>query len=223
MRQLLIACETLHDEVLLALKKTNMDMEIRWMPNKLHDQPEYLKEALQDEINRVENDYDELLFAYGNCGNGLVGIKSHQAKMVIPKYSDCISLLLSHKPELERMRTNTYFLTPGWIKGEKSLQVEYAQILKKYGEKRTKKIYQIMFKNYQNLMLIDTGAYKLENWLEQVEKIGQMIGLSVIVDDGTITPLEKLMTRDWQENFCVIPPGQATSRHDFFEPIVKKN
>lgn len=222
MKQLLIACETLRDEVELALKKTKTEIEISWMPNRLHDRPEQLKNALQEEINRVENDYNILLFAYGNCGNGLLGIKSEKATMIIPKYDDCIGMLLCHKPQLDRIRTTTYFLTPGWIEGEKSLEVEYAQIIEKYGEKRAKMIYDMMFKNYKELMMIDTGAYKLEDWMERVEKISKIVGLDVVVDEGDITALEKLITEDWDEDFCIIPPQRETVHDDFFAPPVEE-
>lgn len=52
----------------------------------------------------------------------------------------------------------------------------------------------IMFKNYQKLMLIDSGAYPVADHLPRVNDIGQLIGLEVVVDQGSITPLEKLVT-----------------------------
>ncbi|MDD3307220.1 MAG: DUF1638 domain-containing protein [Acetobacterium sp.] len=222
MKRLLIACETIRDEVEMALQRTNAKLEIVWMSNLLHDSPERLKKALQEEIDKAEEGYDQLLFAYGNCGNGLLGLKSEKATLIIPRYGDCIDILLSEKENLERIRTSTYFLTQGWLKGEKSLDKEFQHNLEKYGEKRARRVMEIMFKNYQKLMLIDTGAYPVADHLPRVNDIGELIGLEVVVDQGSISPLEKLVTGEWTEDFCIIPPGQVTAHHDFDGVAVRK-
>lgn len=215
MKRLLIACETIRDEVEMALQHTGVKLETIWMSNLLHDSPERLKTALQEEIDKAEDNYNELLFAYGNCGNGLLGLKSETATMIIPRYGDCIDILLSEKKNLERIRTSTYFLTQGWLRGEKSLDKEFQHNLEKYGESRARRVMDIMFKHYKKLMLIDTGAYAVDLHLPRVTDIGKFIGLEVVVDQGSISPLEKLVTGQWQEGFCIIPPGQVTTHNDF--------
>ena len=215
MKQLLIACETIRNEVELALKNQAVEIETVWMVNTLHDSPERLRDALQIEINKAEEDYDELIFAYGFCGNGLLGLKSEKATLIIPKYGDCIDILLCETENLERIRTNTYFLTEGWLKGENTLDIEYERNLKKYGEKRAKWINDKMFNHYKDLMLIDTGAFDVAAALPRVNHIGELIGLDVIIGKACITPLEKLITGQWDENFCVIPPGRASDHEDF--------
>lgn len=222
MKRLLIACETIKDEVEMAMQKTGVELEVVWMSNLLHDSPERLKNALQEEIDKAEDRYDELLFAYGNCGNGLLGLKSEKATLIIPRYGDCIDILLCEKENLERIRTSTYFLTQGWLKGEKSLDKEYQHNLEKYGESRARRVMNIMFKNYKNLMLIDTGAYDLAEHLPRVNDIGELIGLEVVVDQGSISPLEKLVTGQWDDGFCIIPPGRITTHHDFEGVAVRK-
>ena len=222
MKRLLIACETIRDEVELALQRSGVEVDTVWMSNLLHDSPERLKNALQQEIDKVEADYDQLLFAYGNCGNGLLGLKSEKATLIIPRYGDCIDILLSEKENLERIRTSTYFLTQGWLRGEKSLDKEFQHNLEKYGESRARRVMNIMFKNYQKLMLIDSGADPVADHLPRVNDIGQLIGLEVVVDQGSITPLEKLVTGQWTEGFCIIPPGQFTTHDDFEGVAIRK-
>jgi len=222
MKRLLIACETIRNEVELALKNRAVEIEILWMANTLHDSPDRLRDALQAEINKSEEAYDEILFAYGNCGNGLLGLKSEKAILVIPKYGDCIDILLSETDNLERIRTTTYFLTQGWLNGEKTLDIEYEYNLKKYGERRAKMIMNIMFKHYKNLMLIDTGAFNVEEALPRVKDIGELIGLDVVISQGSISPLEKLISGQWDEKFCVIPPGRAADYDDFLGISMRK-
>lgn len=215
MKKIIIACETIKNELTLASEKTGIFLETIWMANQLHDSPERLRDALQGEIDRVETTFDQILFAFGNCGNGLLGLKSEHAIMIIPKYGDCIDLFLSEKENLDRIRTTTYFLTEGWLKGQKTVDKEYEYTKEKYGEKRAKRVMDMMFKHYENLMLIDTGAYELESSLPRVNDIAELIDLQVVIDKGSISPFEKLLTGDWDEHFCVISPGQKTVYSDF--------
>lgn len=127
-RRKLLACETIKDEVELIKEKCGVDIETVWMDNTLHAYPENLRDALQAEIDKAEPEAEELLFAYGNCGNGLVGLKSSSATMIIPKYGDCIDMFLSNLENLERVRTTTYFLTRGWLDGKQSLELSLIHI-----------------------------------------------------------------------------------------------
>lgn len=222
MKQILIACETIRDEVELALKNKNIEIDTLWIENKLHAYPEKLREALQIEINKVEDEYEEILFAYGNCGNALVGLKSEKATLVIPRFGDCIDMLLCEEEGLERIRTTTYFLTKGWLKGDMTLDKEYEYNLKKYGERRAKMIMNMMFKHYKHLMLIDTGAYDLKETMSKFIEIAELIKLETVISPGCITPLEKLVSGDWTEDICIIPRGRVSDYADFDGVSVRK-
>jgi hypothetical protein len=215
MKKLLIACETIQNEIEMALNKHGVTIDTIWMPNTLHDSPERLRDALQEEINKAEENYDIILFAYGNCGNGLLGLKSKKVKFVIPRYGDCIDMLLCEKENIERIRTTTYFLTKGWLKGGKTLDAEYQHNVEKYGQKRADYITHIMFKHYKTLMLIDTGAYDPESVWKRVNAIGRIIGLEVVLSPGSISVMEKLILGQWEDKFCIIPPGRETTYEDF--------
>ncbi|MGL4606050.1 MAG: DUF1638 domain-containing protein [Eubacteriaceae bacterium] len=216
MKRLLIACETIQDEIEMALLKMGREIETTWMANNLHAYPEKLRNALQEEIDKVEkNGYDKILFAYGNCGNALVGLGSKTAELIIPKYGDCIDMLLCEEQGLERIRTTTYFLTKGWLKGEMTLDKEYEYNCNKYGEKRAKMIMNMMFRHYKNLMLIDTGAYNIEETMPRFEAIAKLIGLKTVVNKGSITPLEKLLSGNWGTEFLRIAPGSISDYTDF--------
>lgn len=212
----LLACETIKDEVELIKEKCGVNIETVWMDNTLHAYPENLRDALQAEIDRAEPETEELLFAYGNCGNGLVGLESRSATMIIPRYGDCIDMFLSNLENLERVRTTTYFLTRGWLDGKQSLEWEIDYNYKRFGEKRARKIMDMIYRHYEYLMLIDTGAYDLDQAKPRVDKIAETIKLEPVVKEGDISPIEKLLTGDWDgEHFCVIPPGRKTTYHDF--------
>lgn len=211
----LIACETLRDEVELTLRRLSVKIDIVWMDNTLHAYPEKLRGALQETVDGHQ-DADALLFAYGNCGNGLVGLKSEHAAMVIPKFGDCIDMFLCNQQNLERIRTTTYFLTKGWLDGKQGLEWEIDYNFERFGEKRAKKIMDMIYHHYKHLMLIDTGAYDKDAAMERVKKIAAVIGLEPIIKEGDLSPLEKLVTGNWEPAlFCVVPPGKETTYQDF--------
>lgn len=210
----LLACETLQDEIEKLVKDNEIQMDIKWMDNALHTHPENLRTALQEEIDNTR-DVDELLFAYGNCGNGLVGLKSETATMIIPKFGDCIDILLWRCKNLDRVRTYTYFLTEGWLNGGQGLEQEIDYNFKRFGEKRSRRIMDIMYKHYKQLMLIDTGAYDVSAAMPRVDRIASIIGMEPVVEPGDLTPLKKLILGLWDEDFCIIEPGRATTYKDF--------
>lgn len=210
----LLACETLRDEVELLLEKDDIQIDVQWMSNELHTHPENLRDALQKEID-ASADMDELLFAYGNCGNGLVGLKSETSTLIIPKFGDCIDIFLWQCERLERVRTNTYFLTRGWLNGNQGLEWEIDYNIKRFGEKRARRIMDMMYKHYTQLMLIDTGAYDLNEEMPRVNRIAETIGMEPVIQKGDLTPIQKLLHGIWDEDFCIIPPGRETTYKDF--------
>ena len=64
---LLIACGMIQDEMNLAMKNTGINYDTIWMSAELHNNPDFLKQELQKEINSHQ-EYDLILLAYGNCG-----------------------------------------------------------------------------------------------------------------------------------------------------------
>lgn len=215
--QILIACETLLNEITLIKEKLNNSIQTVWMDNTLHAYPERLNKALQEKITEIDSQdrYQEILFAYSNCGNALLNLCSQKAKLVIPKYADCIGLLLNHLDHLDRLRTNTYFLTKGWLDGKKGLEWEIQYNKERFGEKRAKQIIEMMYQHYHQLMLIDTGAYDIPPAMERTEKIAQELDMEPVLQKGDISPLEKLLTGQWDDHFCIKKPGEITSYKDF--------
>ncbi|GAB4264963.1 MAG: DUF1638 domain-containing protein [Thermoleophilia bacterium] len=122
----ILACEMIEDEVLLALKRTGRTTPLVWIPAGLHERPAELRAYLQDLVDRLDEGHangtvvavpsvrpgkgpvepraervavppaDEVLLALGYCGNGLQGLVSRRARLVFPRVDDCISLFLNH-------------------------------------------------------------------------------------------------------------------------------
>ena len=198
MGQLLIACETLKDEIHKVMDLHQLEIPVHWMGNSLHAAPDRLREALQEVLNSITG-LDQVLLGYGNCGNGLVGIKCPGAAMVIPRFGDCIDMLLNDNSALDEIRSNTYFLTKGWLRGECPVTKDLNYQLKRY----------------TYMMMIRTGSYDISEVQEELDAFSALTELELIEGEGSLTILEQLLTGHWTQNFCVIPPGQKTTLEDF--------
>ncbi len=211
----IIACKMMKDELEYIFKVHEINLPIFWKDDTLHANPEKLKGALQEQIDTVKEP-SELLMAYGNCGNGLLGLKSGIHRLIIPRYADCISILLHKREDMNTLRTNTYFVTRGWLNGEMGLEQEYAYTLKRYGEKRTKRIMDALYRHYRYLMMIETDAYDPEEEKKRVTKIGKRLNMELVFALGDLTILEKLVTGNWTEkDFIIVEPGGETVMEDF--------
>lgn len=214
MNYAVIACETLRDELNLASQETGCQFPIIWVDSDYHIDPNKLRSKLQEEIDVLKN-VDAVLFAYGCCGNGLVGLQASSADLIIPKTDDCISMVLSEPDQAFERHKQTYFLTKGWMDGSKSLWNEYQHCLKRYGETRARYIFELMLKHYKFLMLIDTGAYELDDYILRAQELAKNINLELTYAKGGIWFLKKLLTGPYDDDFCVIPKGGTVNTGHF--------
>ncbi|WP_371361948.1 hypothetical protein SRRS_32300 [Sporomusa rhizae] len=207
----ILACQTLKGELELAIKNTKSDYPVFYIESGLHNNPDCLRERIQQEIDRlVLDNVSVILLLFGYCGHGLLGIKSDRAKLVIPKVEDCIPLLLGscERKKWISQEMGTYFLTKGWLEGEKNLLNEYDYCCKRYGHARAFKVMQTMLASYKRLMIIDTGAYPIDSITPRTQNFANELGLQHEVTDGSIRIITKLLKAQWDEEFLVLEKGQ---------------
>ncbi|MEW9122945.1 MAG: DUF1638 domain-containing protein [Thermotaleaceae bacterium] len=214
MNTVVIACQTLGEELKLAMAETNCEYRVIWIGSEYHVYPEMLRKRLQEEIDRLNN-VENILFAYGCCGNGLLDLHATTANLIIPKTDDCISILLSKPGESFQRKKKTYFLTKGWLDSSRGLLNEYKHTLKCYGEMRTKKVFELMLKNYQYLMLIDTKAYDLEEYKGKALELVKVFNLELQTTKGSLWFIKKLLTGPYDHDFCMIPKGEKVQISHF--------
>lgn len=208
MGRVIITCQTIKSEVGLAIQETGVDYPVLSVDSGLHDNPALLRKAIQEQMDRIDN-VDTIYMALGFCGNALLGIKSVQARLIIPRADDCISLLLGSY-ELRRQisaEAGTYFLTKGWLDGESNLLTEYERCVGKYGPERALKVMKTLMGHYRRLMVIDTKAYALEDILNRTIAFAQKIGMKHAQFPGSLRFLKKLLLGPWDEEFIILEPG----------------
>ena len=215
-RVLLIACEMLRDELQLAMERTQITPEIIWMEKGLHDMPERLRSALQETIDTASKTYSRILLGMAYCGGAIDGICSREAELVIPRFDDCIRMLLSTKPGTTEADCRCMYFTRQWMISDRYIVREFENYCRTYGERRGKKIMQAMIGNYRELRLLDSGAYDVPQYKAMLAADAATLGLRHGVQTGSIRVLEKLLLQQLDDEFLILPPGEVLTQRQFF-------
>ena len=211
----IISCLTLENELKAAMKNTGTDCPVLWLESGLHNTPAKLNARLCEEIGKIKA--DRIILAMGFCGNSLPGIRSEMAEIIVPRVDDCISLLLGGMQARKKISSESpsYFLTEGWLKGERNLWVEYQYSVDKFGKEEADAIAQMMYGHYRTLALLDTGISPAEELWEKTEQIEKTLHLERKIVPGTLARLEELLTGPWDaERYLILPPGKAAAQAD---------
>jgi hypothetical protein len=213
--KVLIACSMLEDEIRHSLCANGIDMPVVWADRGLHECPDKLRAEIQGKINEHARCQDVLL-AFCQCGNGTVGLRSGTSRLVIPKFDDCIRMLLSNTagapPQVD---VGCLYYTKGWMSCDSSILKQLQSYYERYGEKKARQIIGLMYKNYHGVRLIDTGAYNVGDYMGSARQAADILKMNAGVCRGTTRVIDKLLRGEWDDEFCVIPPGQITSLESF--------
>jgi hypothetical protein len=222
MSTIIVACNTIRDELDLAIRATGVTYPVYRIDSKLHIEPQKLKESIQETIDRITN-VSTIILAFGFCGYGLVGIKSEKARLILPKAEDCISLLLGSQERRTVLSTEAarYYLTRGWIESEHNIADTVDYSIRRFGAQRGLRVVRSMLKHYRYLTLLDTGGYDIAPYRQKTEELAEQLGLERQIMRGSQRFLEKLLTGPWDEEFIVADPGQPIAVDGFSEWSLK--
>ncbi len=215
MRAKIIACQTVGEELIHLLPE---GMPYTFLEFGLHQTPEKLHLALQAEIDRTADEFDTLLFGYGMCCKGTVGLHSRRFRLVIPRVDDCIALFLGSQEEYRRqcrLAPGTFFLTKGWIECGDDPYTEYRKLCKKYGEEKAMRIEKRFIANYTRLALIETGNHNLATSRKYAAMQAEFFGLTLEEIPGSNRLLHKLLYGPWDQAVIVVEPGTTVGYEQF--------
>ena len=211
-RRMMLACVTLKDEIEEVFSRTGKRLPVRYLPVR-HDCPADMRAMLLRAIDELA-DADFILLAYGYCGGGLEGIGSSSSTLVVPKVHDCIDCLLTEEHRNADFRAGRYFLTRGWLRGEKSIARELKKLKQTLDEKCRSDYINAVYGGYRSLTLINDGAYPIEEAFFSAKEAAGALNLPVEQVNGTLSRIEKLITGRWDEDFLIVPPGKRIKREN---------
>jgi hypothetical protein len=211
-----IACQVVIEE-LLPLLPESIGYEI--LDFGLHVNPDKLKKTLQEKIDVSNNEKGTILLGYGLCSRAVVGLRSENCSLVIPRVDDCISIFLGSRDAYLRQikaEPGTYYLTKGWIEAGDDLFGSYHKMVERYGQEQAERLIKRMLQNYTRLVFVNTGKYQVEHYREYTKQTASRYNLKFEEIIGSPTLVAKMINGPWDGDFVVAPPGQVILYEDFY-------
>ena len=197
----------------------------RFLDYGLHTFPKKLKQAVQEQIDALEQP-SIVVLGYGLCGNGLDQIRAGMHTLIIPKADDCVAIFMgSRQRYLEQFdaQPGTYYLTKGWFEVGSDPLSESERLLEKYGPETTEYLMQTQYRHYKHLLFVahsqaDLDAYR-PRALEVAaycERFG-MVYSEYLGSTDFVDQLADVIDRQQirSDQFIVVSPGN-TLRQELF-------
>ena len=218
-KKILIACSMIEDEINAAFDRFGIqDIEIWWQERGHHNDPDKLREVVQAEISRAENaGADLIMLGYGLCGNGALGWHADKAVLAMPRFDDCVNMMLctGKRDRRNYLKAGHMYLTGGWSRDDGALLTMLDSYLEKYGERKGKKLMKLMLASYTGVTVIDTGCFEMKPVIEYADECAERFGLKRYIVPGDNKPMEKLITGEWDDDIIIAEPGQIIKEEDF--------
>jgi hypothetical protein len=214
----IIACEMLRDELELAMETTGCSYPVIWMEKGLHQFPQKLRDALQAQLDALPEDCGTVLLAMALCGGALDGVSCAHATLAVPRFDDCIRMILSTEPGVRNAAdARSLYYTRQWLDSAGHLTRQQEEYIQRYGEKKGRKIMKLMLANYKSYRMVETGAYDLAEWEDRARADAAALELEYGTQPGTVRVLEKLLRQEFDEEFLVVGPGETLTQRMFLD------
>ena len=218
----ILACTSLVPFVAAAQTREGTCFRVVEIDRDFHSEPATMKEQLAHVISELPQEIETVLVAMGFCGGAWDHVVAPR-RLVIPRFDDCVSLLLNtndtyHANLKEPGHLYLYendpeaFSALGLMRSDAASSPEFASISQE-------DLFHYWFDNYHTMDIIDTGlndCYSEEYVIAaqaEADKIDAALGYA----QGSNHTLEKLVSGRWDEQFLVAQPGELIRHGNFFE------
>lgn len=217
MDTVILCCESLLLHLNAAQQKMNTHYEIFELDSKLHAEPEKMRDAVFQKMESLPDEVETVLIAMGLCG-GSVSQLPLPKRIVMPKVDDCITMLL-HTDEIRfaNLKKAGHLYLTDTVDGKLSVENIQNNLFEKYGERKGRRIFDMWFKDYKSVDIIDTGIYDCHNiqYVESARKSAALISCPLTYVPGSNILLEKLVAGYWDDQFMVAEKGRILKNEDF--------
>ena len=226
-----IACEVMFREVCACAARSVNQLDLTFLSQGYHDNPEIGLERIQAGIDAVEpGRFDGILLGYGLCNNMLLGLKARHTPVIVPRAHDCITLLLGSKDRYQEIFSDapgTYYYSAGWLEhrqrggerverrqgAELGEQENYEKMVEKYGEDNARYIMETLgnwTKNYNRGLFIHSDFTDHLPLRTHVLQLCRERGWAYQEVEGNLRLIQNWLDGDWpEEDFLVVKPGES--------------
>jgi len=214
MKKVLVCCGLLRPDLERLIASCGVEYDTNWLESGLHNWPERLREELQALIDSQE-DAEEITLAFGLCGNALIGLKATTAPVRYLGTDDCISAMLCENENLLEMRRNSLFTNKSWLASPASEDEQIKRAIEKYGEDADW-IIDELYKNYENLVYMQTEETVEEEWVERSKQLAQITKTKLAYCPANYHAYEALLADRPHPLVKLLPKGEELKMGDFY-------
>ncbi len=232
MRLKCISCDALARLVYLCAAHSPHLVDVTLFRLGLHRKPADLQARLQSEIDSsVGQGYDAVVMVYGLCGRATAGITARDARIVVPRAHDCITLFLGSRARYTEQHENmpgTYWYAQDYIErgsldgsltalgtdgtdGSLSIEEEYDTYVARYGKDNADYLMEVMGAwraHYKRAAFIDMGIGNGQAVESKAREEAERRGWIFERVAGDLVLIRRLLNGDWNEDFLILQPGE---------------
>ena len=252
MRLKLIACKALFRELSYVAALSDNMIDITWLRQGYHAEPELLHALLQREIDAFENgedphsyqirprrpgddpkDFDAILLGYGLCSNAVAGLRAKSHRLVIPRAHDCITLFLGSKERYASCFRNIpgcYWYTASWIENggvpgkerQERMRKRYAAM--DYDEETIEYLLEATdgLKNYRNAAFVKMPFGDNARYSAMTRESAAYFGWDYHELEGDLGLIGRFLRGDWNEADFLVLEPGETAVQSVDERILRK-
>ena len=214
----ILACATLTEYVHAAQRACKTSFPVVFLDRNLHVDPDLMRRYILDAISMLPEDIHTVLVAMGFCGGSWKEVTCPR-RLVIPRIDDCVSMVMTTSDELcVDTKEKGHMYEFGAEYDGFSIGGIYDDLVKEYGPEKGKMVFDMMFAGYCNVDIVETGIYDCH----EPEFVANALRDAALIDGelafvpGSNHLLEKLVSRQWDEQFLVVEPGTTITQDMIF-------
>jgi hypothetical protein len=214
-----VACEVMKAELEAAGREKNV--RFFFLDQGLHRTPNKMAALIQEKIDILPKTIERVTLSYGLCSNGILGVKSTDRELVVPRCHDCIALFLG-SPAAYRVvfesRPGTYYLTPGWVAAKKDpLGIIHDDYATRMDLETAFWVMEEELKHYTHIALINTGVGDIDALRARTRDNCKRLKKEYFEIQGGLDYFAKLVEGVYDDDeFLIVRPGEELTQEMFF-------
>ncbi len=210
----ILACSSFRDYLAAAQEKMGTDLPVIWLDERLHRDPKLMRQAIVRALEGLPPEVDTVLVSMGFCGGSWADITA-RVRLVLPRADDCVSILL-HRQDRHGfdLKERDHLYVKCADPSASSFEGIFRRMTEGVDEGQTAVYLQRWRDSYAGIDVIDTGVYDCssDSYLAPVRSDARFLQAEVHTVPGSNLLLEKLVSGRWDEDFCIVPPGETVTK-----------
>ena len=222
MNAAILTCSSLTPFVEAAQASQGTALPVVEADRNLHAEPARMKEELARIVEELPEDVNTVLVAMGFCGGAWDHVVAPR-RMVIPRFDDCVSILLNtddtyHANLKAPGHLYLYEINPAAFSAIALMRSDCAESPEFAGLSQ-EDLFHYFFDAYHTMAIIDHGLNDCysEEYVIAAQEEADQINAGLDYAAGSNRTLEKLVSGRWDEQFLVAEPGTLIRHGLFFE------